>query len=201
MTLLNKSLENGEQLTAEIIDSLIQIPVVGSVIHITRGLISYNDYRYLKKLQKFLLESEEISQEKKDKFWHKLSKKDYKRISEYLQGLLYTLEEEAKAAIMGQIYKARLDEKIDDSDLLRLCYIVSRAFIDDLDHLKNYLDENSDQNYITDHLKSLGVLQDLGNVYEETKDGWASTSFGPTKHSLNDKGKLLLKIMDGSLWG
>lgn len=79
--------------------------------------------------------------------------------------------------------------------MLRLCSVVNKCFLPDISHLNEYCDENGNNDYITDNLTALGLLQDLGNVYEEKQDGWESTGWGPTKHKLNEVGVQLLEIL------
>ena len=114
----------------------------------------------------------------------------------YLTQLLYSSEEEGKAILMGKIYRSRLLGEIDNDMMLRLCSVVNKAFLPDLEHLHEYTAENDSDDYIRDNLNALGLLQDLGNVYEEHHVDWHSTGFGPTKHQLNAAGRELLRIMD-----
>lgn len=97
---------------------------------------------------------------------------------------------------MGKIYVSRLYDEIDNDMMLRLCSIVNRAYMTDLDHLKDYQEISDTNTYITDNLVALGVLADSGNVYEESHDGWESTGFGPTKHKLNEIGEKLCQILN-----
>lgn len=68
---------------------------------------------------------------------------------------------------MGKIYRSGLLDEIDDEMMHRLCSLVNRAFLADLDHLEEFIEENDSDDYIRDNLNALGLLQDLGNVYEE----------------------------------
>ncbi len=183
------------EVAADIIETSKDIPFVGSLIKIAQVAINAMDWRYVQKLSKFLEASEDIDEETVNKFIDNLSEKDYKRISTYIIHLLYTSEEDGKAEIMGKIYRARLLNKIDNDTMLRLCSVVNKCFLPDISHLNEYCDENGNNDYITDNLTALGLLQDLGNVYEEKQDGWESTGWGPTKHKLNEVGVQLLEIL------
>lgn len=109
--------------------------------------------------------------------------------------LLYTAEDAGKAELMGKIYKRRVLGDIDNDMMLRLCSIVNRAYITDLDYLEEYLTVSETNTYITDNLVALGVLADVGNIYEENTDEWEGTGFGPTKHTLNEVGRTLYQIL------
>ena len=149
----------------------------------------------MRKLHFFLAESENIEQEKKEAFLKGLSPSDYKRINAYLTQLLYTSEEDGKATIMGKIYRSRLNGEIDVDMMLRLCSVVNKAFLKDLDHLEEFVDDNNNNNYICDNLLALGLLQDLGGAYQTSDGQWKGVGFGPTIHRLNDVGRELLRIM------
>ncbi len=181
---------------ADILEKTADLLYLGSLFKLGKVAVNYLDYRFVRKLHFFLAESENIEQEKKDKFLNDLSKKDYKRINAMMTHLLYSAEEDGKATLMGKIYRSRLLDEIDDEMMLRLCLVVNRAFLADLDHLEEFIEENDSDDYIRDNLNSLGLLQDLGNVYEEHHEGWHSTDWGPTKHQLNVVGRELLRIKD-----
>lgn len=182
---------------ANIAEQLSEYPYVGSLVKLGKAAFSYMDYRFIKKLGSFMKNANDIPYEERRKFMDSLSQKDKKRISDYLTQLLYSSEEEAKAELMGEIYKRRLLGEIDTDMMLRLCSIVNRVYINDLSSLGEYLEVSETNNFITDNLIALGVLADGGNIYEESGDGWESTGFGPTKHALNEVGLTLYQIIHG----
>ena len=181
---------------ADILKTAEDIPYIGSLFKLGKVALNYMDYCFVRKLHYFLAESDNIEPEKKEEFLNGLDKKDYKRINAMMTQLLYTAEEDGKATLMGKIYRSRLMEEIDNDMMLRLCSVVNKAFLTDLEHLEEYVEENESNDYIRDNLNALGLLQDLGNVYEEHHEGWHSTDWGPTKHQLNVVGRELLRIME-----
>ncbi|SHF36837.1 hypothetical protein SAMN05444349_11745 [Bacteroides faecichinchillae] len=90
--------------------------------------------------------------------------------------------------IMGSIYKARLLNKINNDEMLRLCSIVTRAFLPDLKRLPDYLEENTKISIEAQSFINLGLIDNfLGGVW--------------TNHEsccLNDTGKLLHGILSES---
>lgn len=180
---------------ADIVETLKDIPYLGSLIKLGKVTMSFIDYRFFCKLGHFLKVANEVSGEELTRFFASLSYKDKKRISDYLTQLLYTAEDASKAELMGKIYKRRVLGDIDNDMMLRLCSIVNRAYITDLDYLEEYLTVSETNTYVTDNLVALGVLADVGNIYEENTDEWESTGFGPTKHTLNEVGKMLYQIL------
>ena len=190
-------LKNGSlefEVFADMLKTAKEIPYIGSLFKLGKVAINLMDYWFIRKLQLFLEQSETLEDKKKDGFLNSLSPEDYKKISRYLTQLLYSSEEEGKAILMGKIYRSRLLGEIDNDVMLRLCSIVKKAFLPDLEHLHEYTAENDSDDYIRDNLNALGLLQDLGNVYEEHHEGWHSTDWGPTKHQLNVVGRELLRI-------
>lgn len=179
---------------ADILKTAEDIPYIGSLFKLGKVAVNYMDYRFVRKLHFFLAESENIEPEKKEKFLNGLDEKDYKRINAMMTHLLYSAEEDDKATLMGKIYRSRLLGEIDDETMLRLCSVVNKAFLTDLNHLEEYIDENGSDDYIRDNLNSLGLLQDLGTLHEDAN---GMDSFGPTSHKLNVVGRELLRIKEG----
>ena len=180
---------------ADIFETVCNIPYVGSILKLGKVALSYIDYRFFRKLGRFLKYANEIPESEMRAFLDSISTEDKKSISDYLTQLLYTAEDDAKAELMGKIYKRRALGEIDNDMMLRLCSIVSRSFISDLGHLSEYLQVSENNTFITDNLVALGLLADSGNVYEESYNGFESTVLGLTKHTLNQVGITLYKII------
>lgn len=178
---------------ADILRTAEDIPYIGSLYKLGKAAINYMDYRFVKKLHYFLAESENIEQEKNEEFLNSLDEEANKRISGMLTQLLYTADEDGKATLMGKIYRSRLLGEIDVDMMLRLCSVVNKSFLADLDHLKEYETENASDDYIRDNLNALGLLQDLGTLHEDAN---GMDSFGPTSHKLNVVGRELLRIKE-----
>ncbi len=192
-------LKNGSlefEVFADILNTAKDLPYIGSLFRLGKVAVNYMDYRFVRKLHFFLEQSELVEPEKKKEFLDSLSEPDNKRISGYLTQLLYTSEEDAKATLMGKIYRSRLLGEIDNNMMLRLCSVVNKAFLPDLDHLAEYVEDNDSYDYIRDNLNSLGLLQDLGGVYQKDDGEWEGMGFGPAKHRLNDVGRELLRIKE-----
>ena len=185
--------KNGElelEVAADIIETSKDVPYVGSLIKLRKVFITIKDWWFTKKLAKFLTASEDIDEETKNQFYSSLSQEDYKRISAYLIHLLSTAEEEDKATIMGSIYKARLMNRINNDEMLRLCSIVTRAFLPDLKRLPDYLEDNTDISLEAQSFINLGLIDNfVGGVWKDDESC-----------CLNDTGKLLHDILSESGW-
>ena len=192
-------LKNGSlefEVFADILNTAGDLPYIGSLFKLGKVAVNYMDYRFVRKLHFFLEPSEQVGPEQKKEFLDSLSEPDNKKISGYLTQLLYSSEEDAKASLMGKIYRSRLLGEIDNNMMLRLCSVVNKAFLPDLDHLAEYVEDNDSYDYIRDNLNSLGLLQDLGGVYQKDDGEWKGMGFGPAIHRLNDIGKELLRIKE-----
>lgn len=192
-------LKNGPlefEVFADILNTAKDLPYIGSLFKLGKVAVNYMDYRFVRKLHFFLEQSESVEPEKIIEFLDSLSEPDNKRISGYLTQLLYSSEEDAKASLMGKIYRSRLLGEIDNDMMLRLCSVVNKAFLPDLDHLTEYVEDNDSYDYIRDNLNSLGLLQDLGGVYQKDDGEWKGMGFGPAINRLNDIGKELLRIKE-----
>ncbi len=192
-------LKNGSlefEVFADILKTAEDIPYIGSLFKLGKVAVNYMDYRFVRKLHFFLEQSETLEQEKKEKFLNSLSPDDNKRINSYLTQLLYSSEEDAKATLMGKIYKSRLMDEIDNDMMLRLCSVVNKAFLPDLDILAEYTKENDSDDYIRDNLNALGLLQDLGNVKFPQSGNKVTPTFGNTIYQLNEIGRTLLRIKE-----
>ena len=195
----NFIIKNGEleyEAVSDIFDKALDIPYLGTVLKLGKVWLNYIDYRFVRKLGKFLSKEKEIPQDKLDKFIASLSDKDKKRISDYLTQLLYTAEEDIKAEFMGKVYIRRVYDEINDEIFLRLCSVINRSYVQDLFSLKEYLEVTEVQSYLTDNLIALGLLSDEGNIYEANNGDEDSTGWGPTKHSLNEIGIVLFQILN-----
>lgn len=192
-------LKNGSlefEVFADILNTAKDLPYIGALFKLGKVAVNYMDYRFVRKLHFFLEQSESVEPEKKIEFLDSLSEPDNKRISGYLTQLLYSSEEDAKASLMGKIYRSRLLGEIDNDMMLRLCSVVNKAFLPDLDHLAEYVEDNDSYDYIRDNLNSLGLLRDLGGVYQKDDGEWEGLGFGPAIHRLNDVGRELLRIKE-----
>lgn len=179
---------------SDILETAGNLPYIGSLFKLGKVAINYMDYRFVRKLHYFLAESENIEIEKKEDFLNSLSLDDKKRINSYLTQLLYSSEEDGKATLMGKIYRSRLLNEIDNDMMLRLCSVVNKAFLPDLEHLTEYITENASGDYIHDNLNALGLLQDLGNFTFPQNGNNIIPTFGNTIYKLNSIGMELLRI-------
>lgn len=185
--------ENGElelEITTDIIDSMSNTPILGNFVKLCKVGFNIRDWYFITKLSKFLEQSKNVSEDKKQKFLKNLTENDNKRISSYLIHLLYASEEEDKAKIMGMIYKSRLLDEIDNNMMLRLCSIVYKSFLHDLKRLPSYLRKNTENSIEANNFINLGLIDNfVGGVWVD-EPSW----------KLNDIGNQLYEILNQNKW-
>lgn len=180
----------GLDIATDIIDSLSGMPILGSLLRIGKIGLNVIDLFFIRKLAKFIEQSDEISEEEKNNFLSSLDKKDYEHISSYLLHLLYISEEEEKARIMGMIYKARILNEIDNDMMLRLCSIVYKSFLLDLKKLPSYKEQNKEDSIEANNFINLGLIDNfVGGVWID-EPSW----------KLNDIGNQLYEILNQNKW-
>lgn len=187
-------LKNGSlefEVFADILETAGALPYIGSLFKLGKVAVNYMDYRFVRKLHFFLAESESIEPERKEKFLNSLDEKSYKRINVMMTHLLYSAEEDGKATLMGKIYRSRLLGDIDDEMMLRLCSVVNRVFLADLEHLAEYVKPNPKDDYITSNLYSFGLLRLKG------PEVVGSTLNVGGQYEVNEVGRLMMRIMRG----
>lgn len=186
---IKKGMDCDLDVLSQIIDSSQDIPILGSILKLSKLGLNYIDFLFIKKLGTFLEQSENISEELKQNFLNRLSYKDNKRISSYLLQLLYTSEEEEKAKIMGMIYKARILNEIDNDMMLRLCSTIYRSFLPDLKKLPFYKKQNKEDSIEANNFINLGLIDNfVGGVWVD-EPSWQLNNIGNQLYEILNKNK------------
>ena len=181
--------------TADIIETVRDIPYIGSIIKLGRVGCKFQELHFVRKLAKFLEKEQDIPIEEKEKFLNGLSSKQRKKMYEYLTHYLLRAEDDVKADIMGYIYKERVYGLIDDEMFLRLCSIVDKAFVFDLKLLPDYAEDHKYSN--DENVLIVNQFINLGLIDNDIDTG--AWSYGATM-GLNDIGQTLHRILDSNGW-
>lgn len=194
---IKKTGELEGEIMSDIIGELSGFHFIGPLIKLGKIGANYRDLHFVRKLGEFLVQSRDISIEEKKAFLRKLSinQSQRKKLYEHLVHFLYVAESNDKAEIMGLVYRERILDHINDDMFLRLCTAVNKAFVDDLKHLKSYLDISEKQNHITDNLCACGLLSTL--LHDRLKNSTLTISTG---YKLNDVGYNLCSILSKAGW-
>jgi uncharacterized membrane protein len=182
------------EVTADIVETLRDIPYLGSLIKLGRIGKKFQELHFIRKLAKFLEKDQDVPNEKKEKFLLSLHLNQRKRLFEYLTHYLLRAEDDAKADVMGYIYRERILGQIDNDLFLRLCSIVDRSFVSDLKELPEYVVENKDKK--DDDYIVANALINLGLIDNISMDMWGDH----TILELNDIGQTLHRILSKNGW-
>lgn len=190
---INKLIDVEIDTVGDIMKELADTPYVDKIVKFCKVGYGIFNVWHVRKIARFLKGSGSISDEEKDKYLSKLSKKDKQRISGFLTNLLYITESEEKAEIFGLIYAARVRNEIDNEEMLRLCSSVNRVFVFDLPLLSTFVFPHKYVDYHTDNLYAAGFLEQLSSA--ETQEHLESIALGVRKYKLNSMGEKLRVIL------
>ena len=183
-------LEMELDVSSDIVETFCDIPYIGSLLKIRRVGCKFQELHFVRKLAKFLEKEQEIPLEKKERFLNGLNSKQRKKMYEYITHYLIRAEDDAKADIMGYIYKERVCGRIDDEMFLRLCSIVDRAFVFDIKALPKYVETNSEDSIEANNFINLGLMDNyVGGVWKDEP-----------YFVLNETGQTLHRILTQNGW-
>lgn len=117
-------------------DGIIKdIPIIGTLIGLGKTGMRIRDRLFLKKIIYFLSELKEISSKEREAIITKIdSSKSYKtKVGEKLIYIIDKCDDHEKSQLIGKLFKAFLEEKIDYDSFLRCSLVIQRAMIDDLE--------------------------------------------------------------------
>ena len=175
-----------------VIDGLLEdglakdIPIVGSVVGLTKFGISVKDYLFLKKIAKFLFEIGETTSEQREKLIEKIeqSEKYNKDVGEALLLIIDKLDDLEKPKILGKLFKALIEFRIDYKTFLRLAFSIEKVFLPDIESLK----EIKEGKQVDSEIKSL--LYNAG-LMKRTTFGEIQVS-GDNEFEINELGNILI---------
>lgn len=187
---VDKALEKDLDVAVDIVQTMADIPYVGSVVKLGMIGSKYMEYRFVRKLAIFLSSDKNISLKEKERFISNLTHKDRKKIHDYVVQYILRAEDDEKAELMGFLYSACVMKKIDNSMFLRLCSIVDHAFIDDLHLLAKFTNSNERDLIAANNFVNLGLIDNyVGGIWRD------NPSF-----QLNDVGLTLYNILSENNW-
>lgn len=161
---------------------LRDLPLVGGLVGVIKFGNSINKYIAAKKIYKFLFELHNIPQEQRIKKIDEInnSKKYQSSVGEMIFELLERIESDGKPEIVGKMFAAVIEEKINYSDYLRCVHIVKNFFYYDLETLK--------------------IGHEKGDIYTTFGDGLFDSGLiiigtkGRNQTILSELGKIIIEI-------
>ncbi len=121
---------------------LKDLPLVGGVVGVIKFGNSINKFLAAKKIYKFLFELHDIPENKRVKKIDEIngSKKYQSSVGEMIFELLDRIDSDGKPEIIGKLFAAVIEEKIDYRTYLKCAHIVKNIFYYDLEELKSQYD-------------------------------------------------------------
>lgn len=149
------------------------------------------DALFFKKVEKFIHEAGNVSDEERERFLLELEKTGKKEeLGTALLLIIDRADEIAKPLYIGRIMAAHIRGEIGYDDALRLCYMISRSYTEDLKFLRGFSNgPQGDSKPLAESLASIGALSNDGlDGVRITQD-----SSGQINYSTNRLGDLLIK--------
>lgn len=176
--------------SADIVETFCEIPYIGSLIKLGKVGSKFQELHFVRKVAKFLEKEMDIPEKEKEKFLNSLTPKRRKKLYEYLTYYLLRAEDDAKADIMGYVYKERVSGRIDDEMFLRLCSIVDKVFVFDIRTLPEYVEKNTESSIAANNYINLGLIDNfVGGLWVDEPS-----------YELNETGLALHRILDSNGW-
>lgn len=139
-------------------DLLSSIPITREIMGLVKAGFAYRDRRYISKLLSFLAETSKMSQEDKDQYTRKLDEDPKKAhdAGETILDIIDKVTSRQKAIMVGKMVRAYGHEESLTYDLLmRMCEIIERAYLQDLQGLQK------GEGYNASNLESVGIIKPI----------------------------------------
>lgn len=126
-------------------DTLLQqIPIIKTLLGISKAVASVRDRLFLEKVIGFLSELSKIPVDKRRDFLNDLSEEERDKVAQYMILYIERLDSLEKPEMLGKVFAAYLEERIDQRAMLYFCHYIDRVFIltwkDFYEVLKDYVE-------------------------------------------------------------
>jgi DNA integrity scanning protein DisA with diadenylate cyclase activity len=171
-------------------DLLREIPIVKTVVAISKGVLNVRDYLFLKKIITFLNEARKIEPEKRKKFAEEIKKNS--RINEVGLKLTEIIDKsfgEYKAKIIGKLFVIFLEGgSMTQQDFFRLSEMTINAYESYLEYFfKKNEDEIGETGDEVEHLLAIGF-------YERGKQAFGHTIMEAKQPTFSSYGNMFNKV-------
>lgn len=139
-------------------DALTKIPVLGTLVGFTKGVLVFRDRRYASKILSFLAETAKASEEDKRKYREKLDKnpEECAKAGEVVLDIIDKITSAEKAIMIGKVFRAYMHEdNLTTEQLIYLCEIIERTYLQDLVSLQKSEVHNES------NLESVGIRKPM----------------------------------------
>lgn len=196
--------ENFQELIGEIGESVMDnflddeilkdIPLVGLLFKMKNVVTTIQDKLFAKKLLSFLKELENVPIEKRYEQINKIdSNSEYKtKVGEKLLFIINNCEDSEKSKVIGKIFKAFLEEKINYDDFLRSSNCINKINYTDFEiFLKRGITSNERGN---DAFLNAGLLTFKFTKPKMVRDTYFGGDYGII-YETSEIGRILLRIL------
>ena len=140
---------------------LREVPVVSSLVGLTRAGVQIANYLLIRKILRFLYHLEDIPAEKRTQFVDQLRRSGtLKQVGEQLLLLLHRLDDMQKPELVGRVFRAYLEGRIDHRTYHRLCIAVDRISLQSVPGLIDFY-QSADELAHGTFKPDDGTIQDL----------------------------------------
>lgn len=166
-------------------ENIKRIPVIDTIYTIFRLSQDMSDRIFAKKIMSFLFGYSPFNQNAINDFYFKHNEKE---IGEKIILILNQLDDIKKAEIIGRLFKATIESKVDKDTFFRCCYAVNRCFLTDLDWLKinQYSIKSDNESMLISLVDSMLIKENIGMQSVEDYES-------KINHHITLIGKLVLK--------
>ncbi len=131
-------------------DLLKEIPVVSTILNLSKFGVNIHDHLFLKKILHFLNKLKDVSSEKRKELIENINNsKEYRvKVGEKLLYIIDSCEDYEISELVGTLFKAFVEEKINYDDFLKSSSVIKKLNINDfkwfIKERKNYYFDLSD---------------------------------------------------------
>lgn len=158
------------------------LPIVGSIIGISKFGIKVKEQIFLKKVLKFLIKLNKTTPKERSEFISKIeqTEKYNKKVGLAIILIIDKLEDLEKPEIIGKLLAANIKGEIDYETFLRISYIVQKLFLPDLKFLKDIRNGKEVYYHKQDELYLSGLMtrEDTGGARFDGRNVYVISPYG-----------------------
>lgn len=136
----NEIINISSDIVEAIIDSTLDdgilkdIPIIGTIISLNKGVLSLQDRIFSKKILAFISQLKDIPQKQRNEAIDKIenSSKEKIKVGEKILYLIDKSDDHVKAQMIGILFSEYIKGNIDYNEFKRCSEIINKAFLDDL---------------------------------------------------------------------
>lgn len=168
---------------------LKDIPIINTLIGLSKTGLAINDYLFLKKILNFLVNIKDIPKKSRENMIAQIEKSEkyQKNVGEAILLIINKLDDLEKPKLIGKIFKAFINEKICYESFLRLSQSIEKVFLPDLSSLVDFSKGKNVDYASQNNLFNAGLLL-------QTRTGDLRIS-GGNEYYIGELGNILVNIL------